>query len=581
VVTTANLFDDFTLDNHGFFHPSYLKAAGQELGEAWAMMALGDRRHGTAFARQFRPYALHHLADTWAVMRHLLLPEGEYAYPGGQDWALHVSSHQSYFAFVATALGDPVAALAERRGFTAARLRARASRSRRIYGATNFEWWWDPITLKRFATAIIHLTVAPEPAPAPAPAVADTTDTFFFPAVRIFGHRTPRYFASVSMRGRPMGLVIPLGERRLEHPYVTTPRVGSILPAGTLERFTRHTHDRGAAVVMHYADGSGAAMIALRNVVLWVAGRALGPLAIQNDNVVTGRGRTVQFAGGSRHVPPLEPLAPFVVPGTWLTVDGELGLLTEAGFRYVPAGRYTRRSAAEDLVVPRKGRTATCLLVAPRCPAAPTARLAGSLRVAREGRLTRVWLRDGVDGPLLCATVDLGRWTRTAPPADITVDGSAHPRRPVRNLLDDDPATWAIFRNADGGGPAPDAPIVLEFSAPAGAGAPRALRIVPRPRYGPREAVLAARRAGKWHTLATAELRPAGPTDIALPALEGASRLRLVISKGWDRGQALGSAPRNTQIAELRFLLAEAEMRDAPTPFDLRVVEPEAGPTRP
>src|SRR5205823_5966399 len=47
LVTTANLFDDFTLENHGFFHPDYVQVSGQELGEAWMILQLGDHLSGT------------------------------------------------------------------------------------------------------------------------------------------------------------------------------------------------------------------------------------------------------------------------------------------------------------------------------------------------------------------------------------------------------------------------------------------------------------------------------------------------------------------------------------------------------
>jgi hypothetical protein len=50
IVTTTNVQDDFTLDNHGFFHPSYQKVSGQELGEALLILRLGDRLHDTALA---------------------------------------------------------------------------------------------------------------------------------------------------------------------------------------------------------------------------------------------------------------------------------------------------------------------------------------------------------------------------------------------------------------------------------------------------------------------------------------------------------------------------------------------------
>src|SRR5206468_12516516 len=35
LVSTENLFDDFTCENHGFFHPDYLQFSGEELAEAW------------------------------------------------------------------------------------------------------------------------------------------------------------------------------------------------------------------------------------------------------------------------------------------------------------------------------------------------------------------------------------------------------------------------------------------------------------------------------------------------------------------------------------------------------------------
>ena len=65
-----------------------------------------------------------------------------------------------------------------------------------------FEWWWEPIALKRFCTAMLHFMLSDAAAPKP----ADLSGTFTFPSSGIFVHRTPRYFASVSTRRRPTGL---------------------------------------------------------------------------------------------------------------------------------------------------------------------------------------------------------------------------------------------------------------------------------------------------------------------------------------------------------------------------------------
>jgi len=578
VVHTVNLADDFTLDNHGFFHPSYLKVSGQELGEAWAMLALGDRRHGTSFAPQLEPYALHHVADTWQkVARLLLLPDGEFAYPSGRDWAMHLSTDQSYFAFITTALRDPVAALAERRGFTGARRRMQASPGNRIYGATNFEWWWDPIFLKRASTAMLHFILTPEPAPEPAPAscLTSVTDSFFFPDARIVGYRTPRYFASVSMRRRPNGLVIPLGRNHLDHPYVTTPRVGSILPAGTIDSCSRHTHTRGIAVVMKYSDGSHTAMVGLCNVVLWLASGPLSPLAIENDNL-TGSGRRVQFAGVSRVVPALVPMEPFSVPGTWLNIDDQIGLITDTGFRYVPAGKYTRRSAAEDLVGPNRGLQGTCLLVTPRYSAAETEALAKTFTVCRSEGQREVQFRDGPNGPLVCVRVNLGRPIRFFPPISVSVNGQVSDRFGLAKLADGNPESYAVLRNPNGDGPVPESPVALEFRRPPGAEKAHVLRIVPRARYGPREVTLGVHRAGSWHDVATVRLG-FEQCDLKLTACDSTERFRLTISKGWDRGESLSTSPRNTQIAELSFLVTDQLQMSHPkpvVPFSLRIIEP-------
>jgi len=573
VVTTANLFDDFTLDNHGFFHPSYLKVSGQELGEALAMLILGDRVHGTSLTDEFRPYALHHVRETWEVMRRLLLPEGEYAYPSGSDWAIHLPSHQSYYAFVATALRDPVAALAEERGLTCAHLRKGASPGGRFLGATNFEWWWEPIVLKRFALAMLHLTQDPPPRPAPDGALRGDMGTWLSKATRVLIHRTPRYFASVSMRRRPLGLVIPLGPRHLAHPFTLTPRVGSVLPAGKIKSYECYDHELGTALVMRYTNRVAAAMIALRNTVIWIANEALSPVGIQNDNVVTGRGRTIRWAAGSQHVPPLKPMAPFSTAGTWLNIDDELGLLTEKGFEYRPAGRYTRRSAAEDVVTCVRSPHGAGLVFAPRCTASETADLAESFACTRQGGQHVVRCRDGVAGPMVEVAVSLGAGVRLVSPVEVSVDGSAHANHPMANMTDDDPSTFTVIRNAVGKGPTPDAPVAVELSLPAGGTAPHALRIVPRPNYGPRTAILQSRQEGAWQNLRTVHLR-AAPVDFALAAARPAQRLRLLITASWDRGAALASAPRNTQIAELALVFVREESPDAAKvePFRLRVL---------
>ena len=574
IVTTANLFDDFTLDNHGFFHPSYLKVSVQELGEALLMLALGDQRHGTANAARLRPYALHHVADAWQVMKRLLLPDGEYAFPSGSDWALHLPSSSSYLAFVTTALGDPLAALAERRAFTAAQVQQRASSDGRFLGGTNFEWWWEPIVLKRFATAVLQFELCPD---AVEPVVDrdawNDTTTWWSEPTRVFVHRTPLYFASVSIRKQPTGLVIPLGPRHLDHPFLTTPRLDSLLPAGAVASHARHDHELGSAFVMRYESGVSAAVIALRNTVMFVADDAIGALGIQNDPVVTELGRSLRWASGTKVVPPLSAMDEFSVPGPWLCIDGELGLIAAGGFRYRPAGEYTRRSAAEDLVAVTQEDGHTGLLVAPRCNAEETAGLAAAFSVEQVGQHLELRCQDGVDGAKVRIVIGLAPHARTVHPTAIAASGPVSAQHPITNLIDGRPTTFAVLTNTRDTGPSPDAPIELEFSAPAAAAAASAVRLTPRPRYGPKSVTLMAHTATGWHAIASAEL-DFEPVDLAMPANRRAARYKLVVSQGWDRGEHVAT-PRNTQIAELAFVLEPgpdpAAARSAPS-FELQVL---------
>jgi hypothetical protein len=563
VVTTVNLHDDFTLDNHGFFHPSYLKVSGQELGESLVMLSMSDRRHGTDWAARYRPYALHNLENTWKVMHRLVLPEGEYAFPSGSDWAIHLPTDQSYYAYIATALQDPQAALAERRGIAGARHRRAASPPGRFLGATNFEWWWEPIALKRFAMAILHLSLARAPTPAADGALRDRTETWFSDPTRILLHRNPRYLVTVSMRRRPTAQLIPIGKSHLAHPHVTTPRTDAILPAGTIESWERVDHRFGTALLMRYSSGGSALMVAAEQTVLWLANASLSPLAIQNDNVIPSTGRTVYAAADTYRIPPLTPVPELNPEGTWINVDHQLGLISASGFAYRPAGQYTRRSAAEDLVRPLEdGNTDHWLLVGPRFTASETAAVAATCSLERHGRVRTIRWRDGPGGPLLEVRVDLGTRRFTVAPARLHTSDSFHEDYPLDLAADGDESTFTVLRNPAGTGATEDAPIHVQITAP-NRGAFRALRIVPRPGYGPRKVTLQLPVGEDWQNVAVAELETR-PVDIPLAADSMPAQMRLVIHESWDQGGTSEQSPRNTQIAEIAFVPAE-DQHNEPT----------------
>lgn len=77
--TGANLYNDFTLENHGFVHPDYMTCFSLSLGCALDYTLTGRRP----------PEALlHNVAGVYENLKWFSLPDGGFVYPSGQDWAL-------------------------------------------------------------------------------------------------------------------------------------------------------------------------------------------------------------------------------------------------------------------------------------------------------------------------------------------------------------------------------------------------------------------------------------------------------------------------------------------------------------
>ncbi len=77
--TGANIFDDFTLENHNFVHPDYMTTFSLSLGCA-PDFAMTGRRIPEAL--------LFNVAPIYENLKWMLLPDGGFVYPNGQDWEL-------------------------------------------------------------------------------------------------------------------------------------------------------------------------------------------------------------------------------------------------------------------------------------------------------------------------------------------------------------------------------------------------------------------------------------------------------------------------------------------------------------
>ena len=112
-----NLYDDYTLQNHNYFHTSYQNVVIQELGEAALALKLFQKGlHGN---EKWQTNALMHNNDR--VMRDVLywlaLADGELAMPNGNDWSLFLYDQITSYSTNACFLRDPHALMLENRAY--------------------------------------------------------------------------------------------------------------------------------------------------------------------------------------------------------------------------------------------------------------------------------------------------------------------------------------------------------------------------------------------------------------------------------------------------------------------------------
>lgn len=108
-----NLYGDFALQNHNYFHTSYQNVVIQELGEAaLALKLFQTGLHGT---EKWKTNALaHHCLDVQhKVLDWLALSDGELAMPNGNDWSLFLYDQITSYTTNAAMLGDADALMLE------------------------------------------------------------------------------------------------------------------------------------------------------------------------------------------------------------------------------------------------------------------------------------------------------------------------------------------------------------------------------------------------------------------------------------------------------------------------------------
>ena len=107
----ANLYDDYTLQNHNYFHTSYQNVVIQELGEAHLALSLFQGSENP----KWQTNALMH--NNQAVMDSVLcwlaLADGELAMPNGNDWSMFLYDQITSYSTLACFLRDADALMLE------------------------------------------------------------------------------------------------------------------------------------------------------------------------------------------------------------------------------------------------------------------------------------------------------------------------------------------------------------------------------------------------------------------------------------------------------------------------------------
>jgi hypothetical protein len=359
----ANLQPDFTLENHGRFHPAYIGCSCYFLTQT--------SMYYTYAGRSISQAANHNLMDTWKMFQTIILPWGETACPQGMDWELHALPFLNLYASLATQHKDAFAAHMEQSGL-------QYLRAWQMMGKGDLATPGSPLGITRHAINseqaaygfLAHKIFGPATKEMTTHEVAaQVAGVYDYPYVDFIAHRTLKKFASFSWKNKIMGLLIPIGDGHEGNPDFTVPIedgfVGSfeLAPRGDIktsvvEHYRRETPDGFEASGTLLLNGGrlkqtlrmtsiGSQTVvyedrvtALSNVT--VQSERGVPVGIENDQITGGK-RVLTHHEGQTIVDWQKKRQPIDIPGSWANVDNRLGVVMVAGggMAYAQASAYS------------------------------------------------------------------------------------------------------------------------------------------------------------------------------------------------------------------------------------------------
>jgi hypothetical protein len=213
-VTGANIYDDYTLENHGRVHPDYLSCFG----------ICGYQRLSYEWGGNKPPAAITVNAEgVYNTLKKLAFPDGGFIYPNGQDWQLHRQADWvSIHALADVDFNDPQAAALLRLSLDATEKMAARDPKSTIVSPHQVLWpATESIIAENLATTWLLLSAHGEKVtPTPeAELWRELSGKFVFDNGKFAVLRSPHALATFSWGPVVMGMVQPMQKDLLLTPY--------------------------------------------------------------------------------------------------------------------------------------------------------------------------------------------------------------------------------------------------------------------------------------------------------------------------------------------------------------------------
>ena len=377
--TTVNLYADFALENHGFYHPTYEMVAGMSAGDSLLMARLAD----TNIAAQLQPFAEHNVMSVWTNnMSGMVMDSGDFTYPDGIDWELHDYEQYSFITWMAAHFDDPVARWADGRLAQLTRYRQIVNNNDTtspanygsFVGASGGGFYREAVEARRVAIAWLHWNYADYPA---GPATAPTNCLQNLTDVAVLTARGTNGFISLSYgpqtngsAARIMAVIEPLVTSFPTNTFVSTPRLPGIIGLGAMGAPTggrlvkvatnsaggffaelQLTNGTSGTTEVYFNDTGDAVGVVE---VPWPAAGVTGSssnsfcIGVENDPL-TGGSRLLEWSGASAAIANRSGTSRNIT-NNWVCVAGHYGVaFGPAGYmNYTATTTYNRLGAAED-----------------------------------------------------------------------------------------------------------------------------------------------------------------------------------------------------------------------------------------